>query len=201
MADRVVEPSEIIVDQEKVVKEDIIHVNPWIRFIGRFFDYSLFFLLLWCLRHFFQGHFPFGKFEYLIPFEYFVWIPIEALLYWTLGTTPGKILLGTKLIWRNKKKPDYMTALKRSFSVWFRGLGMGIPILNVFCLLVAYQKLKVFQTTSWDRDDQIKVSHRPIGSWRIVLALLVILFGFFFYYSDKNKTMQSEKGKASGRVF
>jgi len=203
MGDRVIEPSEIIVDQEPVFKEDAVRVNPWLRFLGRFFDYTLFLALLWGLRHLFEGHYPFGKFEYLIPFEYFVWIPIEALLYFSIGTTPGKFLLGTKLQWAKKKKPDYFAALKRSFSVWFRGIGMGIPILNVFCLLVAYQKLKVFGIASWDRDDQVKVTHRPIGIWRIWLAILLTMSGLLLYYSDKNAKVKSETAKQgqSGRIF
>ncbi len=203
MADKVVEPSEIIVDVDEVFKkEDVSHVNPWIRFIGRFFDYSLFVCCLWLLRYFLGGHFPFGKFEYLIPFEYFVWIPIEALLYFSIGTTPGKFLLGTKLVWGKNKRPDYFTALKRSFSVWFRGMGMGIPVINVFCLMVAYQKLKLFGLTSWDRDDQVKVTHRPIGIWRMWLAILLTLAGLLFYYSNKNTAVQAQAKKGeSGRVF
>lgn len=200
MTDRVVEPSEIIVDRENPTRENISHVNPWLRFLARFFDYSLFFLVLWSLRHFFHGNFPFGKYEYFIPFEYFVWIPVEALLLWAFGTTPGKFLLGTKLLWKGKKKPDYLTALKRSFSVWFRGFGMGIPVINFFCLLVAYQKLKLFRITSWDRDDQVLVTHHPIGSWRVWVSLIVIVSSLFFYYSDKNKALKPDRS-ASGRVL
>lgn len=199
MKDRVVEPSEIFVEGERRREENVVRANPWVRFLGRFFDYTLFFLLLWALRQFLQGHFPFGQYEYFIPFEFFVWIPIEALILRLFGTTPGKWLVGTHLNWAGKKKPDYMTALKRSFSVWFRGLGMMIPVINLFCLFVAYHKLKVFQITSWDRDDRILVTHRPVARWRLGLAALVITAGLLFYYSEKNKTLQAEK--RSGRVL
>ena len=43
MTDKVVEPSEIIVEQPQKQRENITHVNPWIRLIARFVDYSLFF--------------------------------------------------------------------------------------------------------------------------------------------------------------
>src|SRR3990167_10271102 len=131
---RVVEPSEIIVEGRVGAKESAAHVNPWLRLIARFFDYSLFMLVLWGLRVYFRGQLPLGHFEQLIPFEFFVWIPIEALLLSTLGTTPGKWFLRTQLKQGKKKTMDYLTALRRSFSVWFRGLGMGIPIVNAFCL-------------------------------------------------------------------
>ncbi|MES2273740.1 MAG: RDD family protein [Chlamydiota bacterium] len=183
---RAIEPSEIIIEKTGAPREEISHVNPWIRFIARFFDYSLFFCALWGLRQLFHGQFPFGKYEYFIPFEFFVWIPFEAILLSTLGTTPGKFFLRTKLRQGRKGRLEFTTALRRSFSVWFRGLGMGIPILNLFCLFLAYHKLKLLQITSWDRDDLITVTHYPIGRWRIGVALLIAISGQLFYFANKN---------------
>jgi len=60
---------------------------------------------------------------------------------------------------------------------------MGIPVLNFFCLVVAYNKLKLFQITSWDRDDHIAVTHYPIGRWRIYVAVFIAVAGIFYYYS------------------
>lgn len=187
MDDRVIEPSEIIIDKQGLPREDTAHVNPWIRFLARFFDYSLFFLLLAWVRSLVGGRWPFGQFEHLIPFEFFLWIPIEALLLFSLGATPGKFFLKTELKQGKKKRLDYLTAVKRSFNVWFRGLGMGIPVVNFLCLLVAYHRLRVFKKTSWDREENIAVLHRPIGRWRIILAGLVTMGGMFFYYHQKNQ--------------
>lgn len=183
---RVIEPSEIIVEQTNKPKGNSTHANPWIRFLARFFDYSLFFLLLLSSRKLFHGHLPLGQYEHLVPFEFFVWIPIEALLLSAWGSTPGKFFLRTTLRRGKKKRLDYMSALRRAFSVWFRGLGMGILGLNFFCLLVAYNKLKVLQITSWDRDDHIEVTHHPIGQWRIYAAAFIAMAGILYYYSQKN---------------
>lgn len=196
MKDRVIEPSEIFVEQAPNPREDAIHVNPWIRLLARAIDYGIFFLLLLSTRKLFQGHLPFGKYEHLIPFEFFVWIPIEALLLSTWGTTPGKFFLRTQLKQGKRLKLDFFTALRRCFSVWFRGLGMGIPVMNFFCLLVAYNKLKLLHTTSWDREDHIQVRHYPIGKWRIYLAALFSVISIFYYYTEKNTELkQSEKSK------
>lgn len=179
--DDVIEPSEIIIEGKSEPKRHPVPVNPWLRFLARFFDYSLFFLLLLGLQYTFRGQSPFGKYEHLIPFEFFIWIPFEALFLFLWGKTPGKWFLGIEL--KPKRKFDYMSALKRCFAVWFRGLGMGIPIINCLCLLVAYQRLKLFKTTSWDRDDQIQVIHHPIARWRLISAAIITLFGLLFYYS------------------
>jgi hypothetical protein len=191
MREKVVEPSEIIVDREGLPKQDVSRVNPWLRFLARFFDYSIFFLILWGLRKAAAGHFPFGRLEHLIPFEFFVWIPIEALLLSTWGTTPGKFFLRTEMKQGRKARLDFFTALKRSFNVWFRGLGMGIPFVNVVCLFVAYQRLRLLRQTSWDREENIVVSHHPIGQWRVVFAAIVAVGGLFFYYGGKDRELRA----------
>src|SRR5438045_2870105 len=97
MSDKVVEPSEIIVDGKGLPKEKVSRVNPPIRFLARFFDYSLFLIALLLVRTSIGNRFPESLFEYMIPFEYFAWIPIEVALLCLLGTTPGKVLLRTKI--------------------------------------------------------------------------------------------------------
>jgi len=194
MSDRVIEPSEIIIEGANQPKANITQVNPWIRCLARFFDYALFFLFLLSTRKWFHGQLPFGKYERLIPFEFFVWIPIEAILLSTWGTTPGKFFLKTRLKAGKKNRLDFMTALRRSFSVWFRGLGMGIIGLNFFCLMIAYNKLKLLHITSWDRDDHILVTHYPIGRWRIYLAVFVAVVGILYYYKEKNLELKNVSG-------
>src|SRR5262249_35970331 len=162
--------------------EDAFHPNPWIRFFARFLDYALFLLVLWGLRKFLHGKLPFGKYESMVPFEFFVWIPVESLLLRFLGTTPGKFFLKLKLRQGRRLKLDFATALRRSFNVWFRGLGMMIPIVNCICMSLAYYRLKTLQWTSWDRDDHVTVSHAPIGQWRITLSALVSAVSLLFYY-------------------
>lgn len=186
MDERVIEPSEIIVEQPGKAEENITHVNPWIRCIARFFDYSLFFLLLLSTRKLFHGQLPFGKYEHLVPFEYFIWIPIEAFLLSAWGSTPGKFFLKTKLKQGKRTRLEFMSAMRRSFAIWLRGLGLGIPGLNAFCMMVAFNKLKMFHITSWDREENIAVTHYPIGRWRIYVAVVVAVAGILYYYSQKN---------------
>ncbi len=188
---KVIEPSEIIVEYSSKPKENITHANPWIRCIARFFDYALFFLLLLSSRKLFHGQLPFGRYEHWIPFEFFVWIPIEALLLTTWGTTPGKWLLKTKLKQGKRNKLDYQTALRRSFSVWLRGIGLGNTFIGFFCMAVAYNKLRLLQTTSWDRDDQITVTHYPLQKWRLYVAVLFTIVGILYYYSQKNLELKA----------
>lgn len=184
---KIVEPSEIIIGKRRgEPKEEFAHSLPWIRFLARFFDYALWIALLWVLHHIFGGKSPFSHYQKLIPYEFFTWIPIESILLYAWGTTPGKFLLKTRVQQGKRAKLDVGSAFRRSFFVWFRGLGMMIPIINFLCMLVAYQRLKVLQTTSWDRDENIRVTHEPMGRWRVVTAAVVIvLVAAFIYFPSK----------------
>ena len=70
-------------------------------------------------------------------------------------------------------------ALKRSLDVWFRGLGLGIPIVTIITTLVAYFSLREDGETSWDRYSNCAVSHSKLSVFRwfiIAIAWLVPLF-------------------------
>lgn len=183
MSEEIIEPSEIIIEKNGTVRETRLPANPWIRFLARFFDYSLFILFVSMFRYFFKL-LPFSSYyDSFIPVIFFAWIPVEALFLSTLGTTPGKFFLKVKISLKRPGKFNYMSAVKRSFDVWFRGLGMGISLIGILCLMVAYHRLKFANTTTWDRDNQTIVTHHPIGQWRIIGAAIVSAIGLIFYFA------------------
>ena len=100
----------------------------------------------------------------------FVWVFIESLFLSSTGTTPGKWLFKTRLIPPSGDKPDYSTALSRSFKVWWRGLGIGFPLASLITLIVAHGNLTKNGTTTWDRDDGFTVVHERIGPLRVIVA-------------------------------
>jgi len=181
----VIDPTEILIDRSGAIKEDSYHANPWIRLLARFFDYGCFLGFLLGVQFLLHGRVPLGKFEALMPIEFFAWIPIEALLLTLWGTTPGKWFLKVKLRQGRRWKFPYQLAIKRSFNVWLRGLGMMIPVINGFCLLIAYYRLKALQTTTWDREDHIVVSHSPIARWRSFAAAFFAALVLFLYFNWK----------------
>jgi uncharacterized RDD family membrane protein YckC len=183
MQDKSIEPSEIIIDGKGLPKEKVSRVNPPIRFLARFFDYSIFLLILLIIRYAFDQGIPDTFFEYMIPFEYLAWIPIETALLCTWGSTPGKYLLRMQIKHGRKNRFDSVTALRRSFHVWLRGIGMGIPFVNVLCMLVASSKLRLMGMTTWDREDNITVSHYPVSKERVIAASVITFLGFMAYYA------------------
>jgi len=173
----VIEPSEIFTGRDDEAYTQSRQANPWIRFTARFFDYSLFFAVL----HFVSAPVFLPVVGRFIPIEYLAWIPIETFLLMTWGGTPGKWLLCTEIRKGFNKRLPFRCAFRRSLLVYFRGVGMGIPVINVLCMLHAFYRLRLFPLTTWDRDVATFVIHRPLAKWRYFLATGVVIAGMIFY--------------------
>ncbi len=69
-------------------------------------------------------------------------------------------------------------ALNRSFKVWWRGFGAGIPIITLFTLSNADRRLTEDSITSWDQEGGFVVAHEKIGVLRLVVAVIcLVVFG------------------------
>ncbi len=105
----------------------------------------------------------------------FVYIFIEAAMLSSWGTTPGKALLLICLRKDDGSKLLYGEALNRSFKVWLKGEGFGIPVINFIANIVAYKRLMKNGITSWDEEGGFTVSHKKVGFFRNLVAILIIL--------------------------
>ncbi|MFZ5782295.1 MAG: RDD family protein [Pseudomonadota bacterium] len=102
------------------------------------------------------------------------WVPVETLCLVLFGTTPGKALYGIRLA--RPQGVTLLAALSRSAKVWFRGLGMAIPLVSIFTLVAAYERLVRDGRTSWDADAGWTVTHATLGTGRwIAIGLCWVL--------------------------
>ena len=72
--------------------------------------------------------------------------------------------------------------LRRSFRVWWEGVGCGFPLLAPVLIAVAYEKLAQNQETDWDFAQDVLVTHGPPGVLNTVtgvcgLAAMLWLYG------------------------
>jgi hypothetical protein len=171
--------------------------RPWQRLGARIFDYAIWGLVLALLLSELRG---LG----IVPAELAFWlghpllapvlitgswVPIEALLIASIGTTPGKWLFGVFLQFsisdayaRRDARAQLDRALRRSFRVWWEGVGCGFPLLAPVLIAVAYEKLAQNQETDWDFAQDVLVTHGPPGVLNTVtgvcgLAAMLWLYG------------------------
>ncbi|WP_291591461.1 RDD family protein [Comamonas sp. UBA7528] len=159
---------------------DVNQVRPWVRFFARTIDISLWAITLGVLWGIFAPQLPITKEnEYATGLlALFTWVFVEPFCLSTFGTTPGKFLLKTRLIYNAPHALTYGQALKRSAKVWWRGLAAGFPLINLGTLIYAYRMLRANGRTTWDAEEGFRVSHGRIGTGRglLVVALLLVFF-------------------------
>ena len=153
--------------------------RPWRRFFARNVDYFFAaFLVVFFIGYFRQLGLLSQKTSILLinPFiqcfiAYFLWIFMESALLSWFGNTPGKMLFGLRVV-SSQQPPRY---LNRAFSVWFRGIGLGLPFVWLITASLAHSRLKKTGLTSWDKDYGFTVEAYPIGVIHRTVAAGIIL--------------------------
>ncbi len=156
--------------------------RPWVRYWARMADYALFSSAL-SFGIVFAAPITYTEWlDLLVHSKFwtvtilFLWVFVETALLVTWGTTPGKWLLNVKLHSEEGKKLSFGDAINRSFSVWWLGLGIGIPFISFVTLIVAAVKLSNTGMTSWDRRGRYTVIHENIGATRTIFFILLFIF-------------------------
>lgn len=158
-------------------------VHPWIRYWARYIDIVAFSLVFGIFLAIFMPSVLESSNIFLTILILFVWIFAESALLSSWGTTPGKWLLRISLAGPSGK-PEFSAALNRSFAVWFKGLGFGIPIISLFTLISSYNHLTKEGMTSWDKDGHFTVTHGKIGIIRIIAAIVVSVIFLFLIFGE-----------------
>ncbi len=171
-----VTPSEVVkgdVTYARETDDEALLPRPWVRLWARLLDYSLITLVL---SFVFQLNFA-HPLTYM--FSFFIWIFVETFLMATWGSTPGKWMLKVMVRTKKGKKLKVRDSLNRAFSVWWLGMGIGLPVVVFITLIVASVKLSNTGMTSWDRRFSYRVMHGKIGALRIIITVIYfILFAW-----------------------
>lgn len=156
----------------------VSQVRPWIRYWARLIDFFLFGICAGIVAPVLLT-----TNELLLGVVLgFLWCFVEPVFLSAWGATPGKALLRVAVRRSDGQRLDYNTALSRSFDVWIRGLGIGIPLLTLFTNIAGYFTLTERGITSWDASRNLRVVHETIGPVRASVAV-VLLIGFVLVMS------------------
>ncbi|MDQ0464073.1 hypothetical protein QO010_001844 [Caulobacter ginsengisoli] len=109
---------------------------------------------------------------------FIAWLVVLGVYDWLwltlIGATPGRMLLGLK-VQRvgGDGRPGAGQAAGRTALMLVAGLGLGIPIICPFALIVGYFSLHSKGVTVWDWSSGLKVVLSPVGQWRWVLIAIL----------------------------
>lgn len=164
--------------------------QAWARWLGRLMDRLLMVPLIFAVFLVLGGLVQIGR----LPPEFVAFAddPIQAtiaeivvaLVLWTLweplflsntGTTPGKWIMGVRVRRPDGRNIGLFTAFRRFIWVYFAGLGLGIPLVSLICMLVARAKLVGDGVTGWDRGLGIEVTHTKRHPLVWTLAFILVI--------------------------
>ncbi len=162
------------VDYSRETDREYVRPRPWVRFWARMIDYSLFIFVIGSVIGYFNLNIgSLGPFSGMIAI--FVWVFIETFLIAKWGATPGKWMLRVTVRDQYDQKLSFSDSINRSFSVWWLGMGGGIPIVSIITMIVAAVKLSSSGMTTWDRRGENKVMHGNVGLIRTLIVILYFL--------------------------
>ena len=171
--------------------------RPWHRLIARLIDHSIYSIpyMVSCaiLLSILNAIRPIDKdavvflvlliLTLLSPMPYV----LESLLMGTLGNTPGKLLLNSRVLNEHGEKLSFLQALQRTGGVWVRGgpLVAYVPVFGFLGLLglgvYQYTQLVTLGTVSWDRNQALLYEHGSISAARVG-ALIAVFIGLLIWF-------------------
>lgn len=158
---------------------ELVVPYPYVRFLGRMADVMMHLTLyLAVLRVFgvaFNPDLLPGSYEALL----YICLPmilIEAVFLSTLGTTPGKAMLGVSVRDYRGNRLSFSTAFRRALFVMVLGVGCFAPSLMLLALFFSWWWVRRFSFTPWDkRLGTTDVLNESLTLRKVVMTLVLII--------------------------
>lgn len=163
--------------------------NRWARFFARIFDVwwetlLVVFLSAYILSRYSAGFIGFINSPGASQIYSIICMPfaliLDAILYRALGNTPGKALLGIKVMTSEGNSLSFVQYLMRNLSIWVKGFAFGLPLINLITMASQSSRLGKGQEASYDESAGYTVRSKS-NSWVRKSAFSVAflcLFGF-----------------------
>lgn len=100
---------------------------------------------------------------------------IDALLLALFGTSPGKAIVGLKVVDMEMRKLSTETALRRNFLLYLKGLVAGIPLLNLVGYGKGHADVRERGFTSWDEATDSRVIENDYHIARAAIAAVIVI--------------------------
>lgn len=122
---------------------------------------------------------------------------VEGLFYGVTGTTPGKALLGIKVLNPWGDRPTFAEYLKRLVGVYRQGMGLGVPIVTLCTMLWQSVRLGKGKPATYDEGSFSVVA--PKLSWaRAAAATVVVLCLFFLNAALTSVGREAQRAQMAG---
>ncbi|MGJ8633810.1 MAG: RDD family protein [Luteolibacter sp.] len=160
-------------DSEKAGKGILVR-----RFFARWLDLALY-SAFWWLGMYLVGKDIGGLLSnpasLLFLTMYVPWFAFEALLIQKFGRTPGKWLMGLRVVSDDGSGLEFKESVWRSIRVMVAGVGFGFWILPLLCQTMSWFTARRIGKPIWDYLGKHKVVSEKLNPFRVI-GLIVIFF-------------------------
>jgi uncharacterized RDD family membrane protein YckC len=143
-----------------------------------------------------------SQFQALSSFLSFpVILLVDAACYRIFGNTPGKKLLGLRVVTADGNQLRFFAYYLRNLHLWASGLAFGVPVLHILTMGWQFHRLVDGKRASYDQRSGNRVQSHSIGvgTWLaflgvalLLFAVTVLLLGYhteFHYYDLSTKPL------------
>ncbi len=122
-------------------------------------------------------------------------VPLCAVFIALSGTSPGKWCAGIRVLARGGGRIGLGAALGRELRVWASGMGLGIPLISLITMALAYQTLTSDRRMDWDDSAGAVVHYRDASAVTVIrliagVILVLILVGYLMSLgADSHKAL------------
>lgn len=95
---------------------------------------------------------------------------VNGILIGATGSSIGKAIFGIKVLTPHNEPIGIMAGWVREAKVWVIGLGLGIPVISLFTLIISYRRLTKKGETPWDHGLHL-VLYRPASDKQTLLNI------------------------------
>jgi uncharacterized RDD family membrane protein YckC len=101
------------------------------------------------------------------------WFILESILIPRFGTTPGKWLLGLRVVNTDGSALGLTASMLRAFRILVGGIGFGWSLLALFCQVFSFFTARRLGNPLWDHAGGHRVHAKPLVAWRIISVIFI----------------------------
>jgi hypothetical protein len=120
------------------------------------------------------------------------WFAIEAWLLHRFGTTPGKWLMGIRVVNEDESELTLKASIWRSIRVLIVGIGFGWGFLSLLCQTMSWFTTRKIGKPVWDYMGKHKIVVTPLGAFRIITLVVLMFIASQLQTAVKGPYMQEE---------
>lgn len=188
--------------------DDLRLAGPWARYFARCFDIAFVGVLFWLTLTVARG---LNRGEAVMPsladhgvaltVLIVLSLPlIDAIIAAVFGNTPGKAMLGVRVVDARGKRASLPRYFGRNLLVGAVGLGCGVGLVAIGTQLWQFLRVRGGQAAAYDLWTKCRVLGRPVTDTQIIRFIVVasVLFGLWLISVLSNQQMPGSTNKSAG---